>query len=179
MDCMSSEESASEDETGNSSNPTAVFRVRGLPWRSTRLLNFYSTLDEGEQADKVFKPKRGVGRRERCIGPVKSGFYMPPKGIASWMISQRWLNGLQITSPDLVELLKDLVHDPPGFDWSRFLALGGEDSEAEDIGQDMPTGMIDFDDIHLGHTLDFASQYIPQRDTTTTTSSLHNALATM
>lgn len=172
MDCMSSEESASEEGI-------TVFRVRGLPWRSTRLLNFYTTLDEGEQADKVFRPKRGVGRRERCIGPVKAGFYMPPKGVASWMISRRWLNGLQMTSPDLVEVLKGLVHDPPGFDWGRFIALGGEDSEAEDMGQDLPSEIIDFNGIPLGHPLDFTSQYVPQHDTTTATSSLHHALATM
>lgn len=174
---MSSEESASEDETGSSSRSSAVYRIRGLPWRSTRLRNFYATLDEGDQADRNFRPKRGVGRRERCFGPPKDGFFMPPKGVASWMISRRWLSLLQMTNPELVELLKDLVIDPPGFDWGQFLGLGGEESEDEGTSEADGGGDGGFEGIHLGHGLDFAQHYIPHSDNTTSTSSLHNALA--
>ena len=176
---MSSEESASEDETGSSSQSSIFYRIRGLPWRSTRLRNFYAALDDGDQADKNFRPKRGVGRRERCLGPPKDGFFMPPKGVATWMISRRWLNSLQMTNPELVELLKDLVVDPPGFDWSQFLGLGGEGSEDEGMGEVDGDGQRAFDGIHLGHGLDFALHYIPHSDNTTSTSSLHNALAPM
>jgi hypothetical protein len=174
MECMSSEESASEDETGRS---TTIYRIRGLPWRSIRLRNFYTTLDEGDQADKNFRPKRGVGRRERCLGPPKDGFFMPPKGVATWMISRRWLNLLQMTNPELVELLKDLVVDPPGFDWSRVFGLGMEESGDEGTGGATGGGNGEFDGIHLGHGLDFAQHYIPHSENTITTSSLHNALA--
>lgn len=173
MECMSSEESASDDESGSSS----VYRIRGLPWRSTRLRNFYNMLDEGDQADKNSRPKRGAGRKERCLGPPKEGFFMPPKGVASWMISRRWSNLLQTTNPELVELLKDLVVDPPGFDWSQFLALGAEESEGEDVGEPDGVGDGGFDGIHFGHGLDFAQHYIPHADNTISTSSLHNALA--
>jgi hypothetical protein len=176
MECMSSEESASEDETG-SSRSSNVYRVRGLPWRSTRLRNFYTTLDEGDQAEKNFQPKRGVGRRERCLGPPKDGFFMPPKGVATWMISRRWLNLLQMTNPELVELLKGLVVDPPGFDWNHFLGLGGEVSEDEGAGEAGGGSHDGFEGIHLGHGLDFAQHYIPHSDNTISTSSLHNALA--
>jgi hypothetical protein len=129
MECMSEEESVSEDDTRSS----GIYHIRGLPWRSTRLRNFYTTLDEGDQVSKTFRPKRGGGRKERCLGPPKDGFFMPPKGVASWMISRRWLNLLQTTNPELVELIKDLVVDPPGFDWSQFLVFGAE-SEDEDVG---------------------------------------------
>jgi len=177
MECMSSEESASEDEASSSSRSINVYRIRGLPWRSTRLRNFYCTLDEGDQADKTLRPKRGLGRRERCLGPPKDGFFMPPKGVATWMISRRWLDLLQTTNPELVELLKDLVVDPPGFDWSHFLGLGAEDSEDESGGEADGSGQGGFDGIHFGHGLDFAMHYIPHSDNHVSTSSLHNALA--
>lgn len=176
---MSSEESASEDDDdddGSINRSSTVYRIRGFPWRSARLRNFYTTLDEGEQADKVFRPRRGVGRKARRLGPPKDGFFMPPKGVASWMISRRWLNGLQMTNPELMGLLSDLVEDPPGFDWSQFLALGGEDSEDEVVGDG--GNAPGFDEIHsMGHGLDFTHHYIPHSDNTISTSSLHNALA--
>lgn len=180
MECLSSEESASEDEAGSSSRSSDVYRIRGLPWRSTRLRNFYATLDEGEQADKNFRPRRGVGRKERCLGPLKDGFFMPPKGVASWMISRRWLNEFQMTHPDLVELLKDIVVDPPGFDWGQFLILGEENSDDEgDCGGMIGGGEGGFDGIHLGHGHghEFEQLYLPHCDNTISTSSLHNALA--
>lgn len=182
MECLSSEESASEDENGNLSRSSDVYRIRGLPWRSTRLRNFYATLDEGEQADKMSRPRRGVGRKERCLGPLKDGFFMPPKGVASWMISRRWLNQLHMTNPELVELLKDIVVDPPGFDWNKFLVLGGETSDDDgDSGNGgaLGGGEGEFDDIHLGHGHghEFPQLYLPHCDNTISTSSLHNALA--
>jgi len=123
------------------------------------------------------RPRRGVGRRERRLGPLKEGFFMPPHGVATWMISRRWLSLLQMTNPELVELLKDLVVDPPGFDWSHFLGLGGEDSEDDVAGEPNAGGDGGFEEIHLGHGLDFALHYIPHSDNTISTSSLHNALA--
>ena len=133
VECMSSEESC--DEYSEPAHPSGaltkvqVLRRRGLPWRSFRLMRFYAHLDEEEQVERSFKLKRGIGRKERCIGPMKDGFYMPPKGVASWMVSQRWIRGMRIAHPDLLELLKDTVVDPPGFDWSKFGGLGEESGE--------------------------------------------------
>lgn len=177
MECMSSEESSSENE-GGSSQPSTLYRIRGLPWRSVRLCNFYATLDEGDQVDKNFRPKRGIGRRERCLGPLKDGFFMPPKGVASWMVSRRWVSSLQMTNPELVTLLKDIVVDPPGFDWGQFTGLGSAESDEEGMrGNIGSEGVGGYDDIHFGHELEFEHhQYVPHSDNVGT-SSLHNALA--
>jgi len=84
-----------------------------------------------------------------------------------------------MTNPELVELLKDLVVDPPGFDWSQFLGLGTEESEEEELGEIDRGEDGGFNGIHFGHGLDFVQHYIPQSDNTISTSSLHNALAAM
>ena len=176
---MSSEESEPEDATGSVPRSTATFRIRGLPWRSNRLRNFYTTLDEGDQVDKSTQLRRGLGRRERCLGPDKEVYNMPPKGVASWMISHRWLNTLQRTQPEMAALMTDLVVDPPGFDWNIFLGLGAEESE-EERGTAINSQM-DFNGMPYGHDLDFIpQQYISSHQpTNTSTSSLHNALASM
>ncbi|THH15382.1 hypothetical protein EW146_g5087 [Bondarzewia mesenterica] len=133
IDCMSSEESDEESsKAGPSTSKEKAFIVRGIPWRSTRLLKFYGILDEDDKLDKSLKPKRGVGRRERSEGPPKAGFYLPPKGVADWMISRRWLRDMQAVHPELLSLLKDIVVDPLGFDWTRFDALGYESEDELD-----------------------------------------------
>jgi hypothetical protein len=129
---MSSEESDFEDDTPGSSRPSGILRTRGYSWRSSRLQRFYSTLDDEEKADRSMKPKRGVGKKERCTGPPKDGFHIPPKGVASWMISRRWINAAQATHPDLTDVLKKIVVDPPGFDWNQFHALGEESEDSDD-----------------------------------------------
>ncbi len=132
-ECMSSEESCEEytepTHPSGAHTKVQVLRRRGLPWRSSRLMRLYSILDEEDQVERSFKPKRGIGRKERCIGPMKDGFYMPPKGVGSWMVSQRWIRAMRMTHPDLLELLKDTVVDPPGFDWDKFEGLGEESGE--------------------------------------------------
>ncbi|KAF8631538.1 hypothetical protein AX15_002294 [Amanita polypyramis BW_CC] len=140
LDCMSSEES--EDETG-SSKPNGVLRTRGYPWRSRRLMQFYCTLDDEERADKNTKPKRGIGKRDRVIGPPKEGFHLPPKGAATWMISRKWISTAQREQSDLSEMLSKLVIDPPGFDWEQFDALGQESGDEAEDGDMQQHGMQD------------------------------------
>ena len=130
LECMSSEESDSDDESGGVSHP-GFLRIRGYAWRSTRLRKFYTFLDDEEKAEKSQRPKRGSGKKERVRGPDKEMFHLPPKGIASWMISKRWLTVSQTKHPDLPGVLKKTVVDPLGFDWGRFDMLGPE-SDAED-----------------------------------------------
>jgi hypothetical protein len=124
LDCMSSEES--DDDSKQSSAKDKVLIVRGIPWRSNRLLKFYSVLDEDDRLDKSTKPKRGSGRRGRNEGPPKDNLTFPPKGIGRWMISRRWLRNMQIAHPEVLQAVQELVYDPPGFDWTKFDALGYE-----------------------------------------------------
>lgn len=157
---MSSEESCDEFveptyPSGVLSN-VQVLRVRGLPWRSSRLLRFYATLDAEESAEQMpelsNKPRRPLTRKERCIGPPKDGFIMPPRGVATWMISRRWIRENQDAHPDLEQLLKELVSDPPGFDWETFDALG---EESEDELPEVPERFIPRSDTSysLAHAL--------------------------
>jgi hypothetical protein len=135
VECMSSEESDNDDESAKASSQAGVLRVRGLPWRSSRLQRFYGALDDGEKAEKIQRPKRGLGKKERYRGPNKEGFFIPPKGVASWMISKQWLRLSQTKHPDLLDVLKKIVVDPPGFDWDRFHVLGEETDEDESPGR--------------------------------------------
>ncbi|GLB33954.1 hypothetical protein LshimejAT787_0108380 [Lyophyllum shimeji] len=132
MECMSSEESE-DDGTGLRSG---MLHTRGYLWRSTRLKRFYSILDDEEKADKFLMPKRGVGKKERCTGPPKDGFHLPPKGVATWMISRHWIKASQKQYPDLPDVLAKLVQDPPGFDWDHFDVLG---DASEVSGDELPT----------------------------------------
>ena len=127
---MSSEESDFETDPV-SSQPSAILRSQGYAWRSTRLLRFFSVLDEEEKGDTATKPKRGVGRKERRVGPPREEFWLPPQGIASWMISRRWYKASLNIHPDLPELLSKLVVDPE-FNWTRFHDLGEESADSED-----------------------------------------------
>ncbi|KAI9448140.1 hypothetical protein H4582DRAFT_1898809 [Lactarius indigo] len=124
LECMSSEESNEDSKLGVMKDK--VLKIRGIPWRSNRLLKFYSVLDEDDRLDKSLRPKRGLGRRDRDEGPPKDGLTIPPKGVASWMISRRWLRDVQLVHPEVLRAVQELVHDPPGFDWTKFDALGYE-----------------------------------------------------
>jgi len=124
LECMSSEES--DDESKQNATKDKVLIVRGIPWRSNRLLKFYSVLDEDDRLDKDMKPKRGLGRRDRNEGALKDSLTFPPKGIASWMISRRWLRSIQIAHPEVLHTVQELVYDPPGFDWTKFDVFGYE-----------------------------------------------------
>ncbi|KAF8897679.1 hypothetical protein BD779DRAFT_1432207 [Infundibulicybe gibba] len=131
LECMSSEESDFELDTSSATHSSGVLRTRGYSWRSTRLMRFYCILDDEERAENSSKPKRGIGRKERCMGPPKEGFHLPPSGVASWMVSKSWIHTAQSTYPDLPDMLEKLVVDPPGFDWEHFTSLG-EESDSPD-----------------------------------------------
>lgn len=156
LECMSSEES---DQDASAPSP-GMLRTRGFLWRSSRLTRFYGTLDDEEKADKFYKPKRGLGKKERRTGPPKEGFHLPPKGVATWMISRRWVKASQMQYPDLPEVLAKLVLDPPGFDWNQFDALGEESDISGDELQ----------------TMDGHHSYAPPQHLTSSTSSLNYAL---
>lgn len=159
---MSSEESEVEEDAVAGSR-TSLLRIRRLSWRSTRLQRFFDILDEEDKADSSQKPRRGVGRKERSHGPPKEGVFLPPEGVATWMISKRWISEMQVSNLEVLSGLKDIALDPAGFDWSQFHALG---EESEDEGRlDM---MIDHNTLHFTH---------PKNSTATcASSSLHNAL---
>ncbi|KAH7914392.1 hypothetical protein BJ138DRAFT_1143932 [Hygrophoropsis aurantiaca] len=159
LECMSSEES--ELDEGIDSGRSIFLRTRGFSWRSTRMQRFFDTLDEEERFDQAQRPKRGGGRKERFVGPVKDGIILPPKGVASWMISKRWMSMMQTLHPEILGMLKEIVVDPPGFDWSQFHALG---EESEDEGR-------------LDMGLYSISSEVPSSATTISSSSLVNALA--
>lgn len=150
-ECMSSEESETEGDPVVGSRTTSL-RVRGLPWRSTRLLRFFDILDDFDKADSSQKPRRGVGRRERFHGLPKEGLILPPKGVATWMISKRWISVMQVSHLEMLSSLKDIVLDPAGFDWSQFHTLG---EESEDEGRlDMARHhdmMIAHNGLHFTH----------------------------
>ena len=122
LECMSSEES--DEDSKPAVIKDKVLKVRGIPWRGNRLLKFYAVLDEDDRIDKSMKPKRG--RCDRNDGPPKDGLTIPPKGVASWMISRRWLRDVQLVHPEVLQAVQELVYDPPGFDWTKFDALGYE-----------------------------------------------------
>jgi len=163
-DCMSSEESGEEEgETsanGINEGKTQVLRIRGLPWRSMRLQRFYATLDEEDVMDKAKRPKRGVGRKQRRLGPFKDGVAMPPPGAASWMISKRWLRHLHMVRPDLAAVTKSMVVDPPGFDWSQCVSLGAESDDELDLQEVFPaTPYIPYSD--ASYSLQYALTPMP------------------
>ncbi|EIW82327.1 hypothetical protein CONPUDRAFT_143750 [Coniophora puteana RWD-64-598 SS2] len=138
-ECMSSEESEVEESPMNS--PRSFLRIRGLPWRSTRLRRFFNTLDENDRVENANKPRRGVGRKERFPGPHKDGLPIPPKGVASWMVSKRWISLMRQTQSEVLTILADLIEDPPGFDWSHFDALGQESEDEDIVGMGQYGGM--------------------------------------
>ena len=132
---MSSEESEGEEPapTSQGAETVQVFRTRGPSWRSARLLRMYALLDTQDKLDKSFKAKRGVGRRVRREGPSKEGFFLPPKGVVAWMVSQRWIREMEVDRPDLRDILQDIIVDQaqPDAEDTRLL-LGPEMSEEEE-----------------------------------------------
>ncbi len=131
-DCMSSEESDFEVEP-QTSESVAIFRTRGSSWRSSRLLRLFDILDGEERNDTSPKIKRGVGKKERRRGPLKEEFVLPPKGIATWMVSKRWYKASLTVHSDLPTLLNKLIVDTPGFDWYNYHDLGEDSSDEQDI----------------------------------------------
>jgi hypothetical protein len=129
---MSSEESDCEGDS-HSSQPSVVFKTHGYAWRSSRLLRFYTILDDEEKSDSASKPKRGVGKKERQVGPNKEEFILPPKGVATWMISRRWYKTSLITHKDLPQALEKLIDDPDGFNWDHFHDLGDESVDEDEV----------------------------------------------
>lgn len=130
LECMSSEESDDEQ-----SSETLVLRVRPLPWRSSRLVRLYQTLDEEHQL--MNKPKGGAGKRERFTGPMKEGYLiLPPKGVSYWMVSKRWLRRMSTVHKDLEDWLKPLLVDTPGFDWDACNL--GEETDDEYLTDHQP-----------------------------------------
>ena len=125
LECMSSEESEGAVETLRDK----VITVRGMPWRSTRLLKLYGILDE---ASRQGKPRRGAGRQCRNEGSPKDAFAMPPSGIGNWMISRRWLRDIQLAHPELMANLQGLIKDDPDFDWAQYDTLGYESDDEGD-----------------------------------------------
>lgn len=160
LECMSSEESG-EDElepsTDTDDRQTVQFLcIRPLPWRAERLQRFYAVLDEQQREDVSQKPKRGVGRKERRLGGHKEGLLIPPDGVASWMLSKRWIRTLQMTRPDLVDQVRLRIRDLPGFDWSECFALGAESDDEGRLTEVVPQGHIPYSNASysLGHALD-------------------------
>ncbi|KAG2077271.1 hypothetical protein BDR04DRAFT_1000628 [Suillus decipiens] len=152
VECMSSEESETEEDPVVGSRTTSL-RVRGFPWRSTRLLRFFDILDGYDKADSSQKPRRGVGRKERFHGLPKEGLILPPKGVATWMISKRWISVMQASHLEVLSSLRDIVVDPVGFDWSQFHALG-EESEDEgglDMARHHDMMTTTHDGLHFTH----------------------------
>ncbi|KAH9938263.1 uncharacterized protein B0H18DRAFT_966294 [Fomitopsis serialis] len=131
QDCMSSEESCDDDDGLQTKHK--VLRIRGLPWRSLRLQRFYALLDEEDQADKSSKPKRGIGRKERHVGPDKDPHILPPMGVSRWMISKRWIRHLQCTRADLAQAVMTVVSVSDGVDWNECAILGAESDDDADL----------------------------------------------
>lgn len=144
QDCMSSEESCDEytdPSPSGTMGKVQVFRVRGIPWRSHRLLRFYALLDEEERLDieRGVKHRRNVIKKDKNLVEYKDLSVMPPEGVASWMISKRWRKELSMYNEDLLKSLDQLVVDPQGFDWSHYDALGVEtEDEPEDHDRHIP-----------------------------------------
>jgi hypothetical protein len=132
---MSSEESEVEEDSASGSR--TFLRIRGFPWRSLRLQRFFDTLDEEDKIDNAQRPRRGVGRKERFAGPPQEGILLPPKGVASWMISKRWMRMMQTSHAEVLGMLKDIVVDPVGFSWSQFHVLWEESEDDADGWHEM------------------------------------------
>ena len=80
-----------------------------------------------------------VPRKERRVGPPKDGLVMPPQGVASWMVSRRWVKETRESRPDLGDMLEGLiVQDSVDFEWDKFDVLGeeSEDELQEGVGEE-------------------------------------------
>ncbi|KAI3612310.1 hypothetical protein WG66_012263 [Moniliophthora roreri] len=130
LECMSSEESDADPDAPQS----RYLITHGCRWRSKRLVKFYEKLDEDDREVGATKPKRGLGKLDRVTGDLKPGFQLPPKGVASWMVSRRWILQEQTKHPDFNEALQKLIRDPQELDWVHLQSLG-EESEDEQRAQ--------------------------------------------
>ncbi|KAI0775916.1 hypothetical protein BD413DRAFT_491100 [Trametes elegans] len=137
LDCMSSEES--DGEYVENGEKVQVFRTRGPPWRSARLLRYYAILDGQDRLEKSMKPKRGLGRRDRREGLPKDGLFLPPKGVARWMVSRRWLQETEAMRPDLVDVFRELLVDVQDESELARVMLGSEQSDEEAEQEPPPT----------------------------------------
>lgn len=156
---MSSEESCDEETAAAHNIPSTseLLQVRGLPWRSTRLRNFYDALDREEDPEvlvvdnmSINKPRRVIPRKERCIGLPKDDSIMPPKGVADWMVSRKWIRD----HPDFRAQLRDLIVDYPGFNWNGFRALGDEsEDEFQQVMPGLSTYILSSSSSSLAHAL--------------------------
>jgi len=146
LECMSSEESEDGSVSGDQLQPrasgrapkSAIIRVRGLGWRSSRLVKLFHILDEAGQNDPALSSTlpRGDKGKQKMTGDTKDtnkagAFVLPPKGISYWMISKGWLRRANLVHRDLGNLLRGLIVDHPGFDWQLGTATLGHESEAE------------------------------------------------
>lgn len=161
---MSSEESEDDSSSQRTPGPSTASSskektliIRGKPWRSTRLLRFFNLLDsedslsalsnrssnpDSASASSQAKNPPRRPRQPRTEGPPKFGLRMPPKGVSEWMISRRWLKDLQLSHPEKVEQLKELVREESSnnggndwqgpFDWVGFDMLGYESDDELD-----------------------------------------------
>ena len=118
LECMSLEESEVEEDPTNETR-TVVLCIRGCPWHSLRLQHFFDALDREEREISAQKSQRDVGRIERYRGPAKEGIVLAPKGVASWMVSKRWMAMVQQSHSEVQDMLKDLIVDADAFGWSR------------------------------------------------------------
>ncbi|KAI0375523.1 hypothetical protein BV20DRAFT_959504 [Pilatotrama ljubarskyi] len=140
QDCMSSEES--DGEYIENGEKVQVFRTRGPSWRSARLRRYYAILDEQDRIEKSMKPKRGLGRRVRREGPPKEGLFLPPKGVAPWMVSKRWLQETEMTRPDLADALRELIVDVDEQENEVARVILGEDESEDESAQGPPAAEV-------------------------------------
>jgi hypothetical protein len=154
LDCMSSEESEGEPSDG-----TQVLRVRGLPWRSSRLLKLYNALDEEYLSRMTLK--RGVAMKDKYFGSMKEGYLvLPPKGVSAWMVSKRWLRSMAAVHKDLEQWLKPLLVESIGFDWHNFTELG--DETEDDTTEDNQSLFSPRQDVQRTHITSNSLQYALQ-----------------
>ena len=147
LECMSSEESedgsASGDQLQQRSSgrapKSAIIRVRGLGWRSSRLVKLFHILDEAGQNDPALSSTlpRGDKGKQKMTGEIKDrnkagDLVLPPKGISFWMVSRRWVGRANPVRRDLDDLLRGLIVEHPGFDWRVGAAVLGHESETEE-----------------------------------------------
>ena len=147
LECMSSEESEDgsiprelpQPRSTGRAPKSAVIRVHGLGWRSSRLVKLFHLLDEVGQNDPTLSSAlpRGDKGKQKMTGETKDTnragtFVLPPKGISFWMISRRWLGRANMVHRDLGNLLRELIVDRPGFDWRLGTAILGHESETEE-----------------------------------------------
>lgn len=147
LECMSSEESEDGSVSGDQlqqrssgrAPKSAIIRVRGLGWRSSRLVKLFHLLDEAGQNDPALSSTlpRGDKGKQKMTGEAKDtsktgALIFPPQGISSWMISKRWLRRATLVQGDVVNLLRGLIVDHPGSDWRVETAMLGHGSETEE-----------------------------------------------